>query len=73
MPAIQSPTNGYFFDSCIIHCQSTNTEAWTGTLVGGQTMRDTFYYWLTNNTDFSFKQMDCDYPCNPTCGQDQPF
>ena len=67
MPAIQSPTNGVFIDSCVMHCQTLTTGAWTETIVGEQNIRDTFYYWLTNNTAHSFKEVDCDYPCNPTC------
>ena len=67
MPAIQSSTNGVFIDACVAHCQTLYTPQWTEIMVGGQNARDTFYYWLTNNTAFSTKEVDCEYPCNPTC------
>ena len=68
---IQSPTNGAFIDSCLIHCQSLNTISWTQFKVANQTVGDTFYAWLTGNTSaYKAKVVDCAYPCNPTCPKD---
>lgn len=67
-PVIQSPTNGAFIDSCLVHCQSLSTTSWTQFRVDNQTVGDTFYAWLTGSTDtYKPKAVDCAYPCNPTC------
>ena len=67
-PAIQSPTNGVFIDSCVVHCQSLSANTWTQYKVDGQTMGETIYAWMTgNSTSHKSKEIDCAYPCNPTC------
>ncbi|XP_065888301.1 uncharacterized protein [Dysidea avara] len=67
-PAIQSPTNGAFIDSCLIHCQSLSTASWTKFKVDNQTVGDTFYAWMTgNDAVYKSKVVDCAFPCNPTC------
>ncbi|XP_065888035.1 uncharacterized protein [Dysidea avara] len=69
-PVIQSPTNGAFIDSCVIHCQSLSTTSWTQFKVDNQTVGDTFYAWMTGNTAmYKSKVVDCAYPCNPTCSK----
>ena len=69
-PALQSPTNGAFIDSCVIHCQSLSTTSWTQFKVDNQTVGDTFYAWMTGNTAvYKSKVVDCAYPCNPTCSK----
>jgi len=66
-PVIQSPTNGAFIDSCVVHTQSTG-HSWTQFKVDNQTIGDTFYAWMTGNTAvYKPKVIDCAYPCNPTC------
>ncbi|GAU45410.1 hypothetical protein TSUD_243210 [Trifolium subterraneum] len=67
-PIGNSPSKGMFLDSCYNHCQTELQEFW---LYGGspllaktpiaKAVADWFY-------DRSpFHQIDCPYPCNPTC------
>ena len=56
---------GYFFDSCIIHCQSLNS-AWNKIKVKGQSAAVTFSNWYFNRTGVA-REVDCPYPCNKSC------
>ena len=69
-PVLSSPPqNGYFIDSCFIHCHTIlNDVAWTTFEIDGHTPVETvgdWYFERSNNT----RLKDCDdgFPCNPTC------
>ena len=66
-PALNSTSAGIFGDSCLIHCQTLQDLPWATYTVGGQTMRETFEDWYFQNTSANFKEIDCPFPCNPTC------
>ena len=57
---------GYYYDSCIIHCQSIS-KAWNTIMVNNQTAAETFANWYFGRTG-STKEVDCtSYPCNKSC------
>ena len=68
-PILSSPqTNGYFLDSCYIHCQTfENDTVWTQFAINGRSIRNTFGDWYFDRST-NTRLKDCDgYPCNPTC------
>lgn len=65
-PINSSSSTGVFADSCIIHTQVDSNDHWVNTAVGGQSMRTTFADWYFGH-EGSTKEVDCTYPCNPTC------
>ena len=65
-PAIESQTNGVFIDSCLEHCQSLAAHSWAQISVGGESARETFANWYFKRGGAA-KEVDCAYPCNPTC------
>ena len=69
-PILSSPqTNGYFLDSCYIHCQTFESDTvWTQYAINGRSIRNVFGDWYFNrSTNTRLKDCDEDYPCNPTC------
>lgn len=68
-PVISSPpTNGYFIDSCYVHCQTFQDDrVWSRNAINGRSIADTFGDWyFKRRSDTRVK--DCtDFPCNPTC------
>ena len=69
-PVISSPPeNGYFFDSCFIHCQAINDDvAWSQIRVGSRSIVESFGDWYFERSDRTrLKDCDTDLPCNPTC------
>jgi hypothetical protein len=66
-PALDSETTGIFADSCLVHCQTLTDDTWTQFLVGGQSMRDTFSDWYYGRGSGRSREVDCPFPCNPTC------
>ena len=66
-PVLNSSSAGIFADSCLIHCQTLNDEPWSTYAVGGQTMRETFQDWYFERSSAKYQEVDCPYPCNPTC------
>ncbi len=69
-PVLSSPPqNGYFFDSCYIHCQTIENDlAWTGVAINGVTMAQSFGDWyFERSANTRLKGCDTDFPCNPTC------
>ena len=69
-PVLSSPSqNGYFFDSCYIHCQTYEDDsAWTQTTINGVTMAQSFGDWyFERSTNTRLKDCDAVFPCNPTC------
>ena len=60
---------GYFFDSCLRHCQSTDDTWFSSVRVDGQLARETFANWYYGRSGET-KVMDCEeYPCNDSCGR----
>ena len=66
-PAFNSSSTGIFADSCLIHCQTLQDEPWATYAVGDQTMRETFEDWYFDKSSAKYQEVDCPYPCNPTC------
>ena len=71
-PVLSSPpSNGYFLDSCLIHCQTYDEDrVWSQYAIYGRTMAQTFgdwYYDRGSPGSTRLKDCDTDYPCNPTC------
>jgi hypothetical protein len=42
---VLSTSNGYYFDSCLVHCQTLTDDAWQLYRVMGHTVRETFADW----------------------------
>ncbi|KAK4747960.1 hypothetical protein SAY87_014546 [Trapa incisa] len=60
--------NGMFIDGCYSHCQAGTTATWIEK--GSPVLKDTsiakaFGDWYFERKPF--KEIDCTYPCNPTC------
>ena len=66
-PALNSSSTGIFADSCLIHCQTLQDLPWATYTVGGQTMRESFEDWYFEKTSAKSQEIDCAFPCNPTC------
>ena len=66
-PALNSSSTGIFADSCLIHCQTLQDLPWATYTVGGQTMRESFEDWYFEKTSAKSHEIDCAFPCNPTC------
>ena len=69
-PVISSPSqNGYFFDSCFIHCQTIEDDvAWSQIRVGGRSIVQAFGDWYFERSGRTrLRDCDADLPCNPTC------
>lgn len=63
---IANKARGYFFDSCVTHCQSMSSTGWSKTMVNGQTAATTFADWYFQRTGAT-QEVDCAYPCNKSC------
>ena len=62
---IGNKARGYFFDSCVTHCQSLG-GSWSKTMVNNQTAATTFADWYFQRTGVT-QEVDCAYPCNKSC------
>ncbi|XP_061352229.1 pectin acetylesterase 8-like [Gastrolobium bilobum] len=63
-----SPSKGTFIDSCYAHCQTGMQETWLrndSPLLANTTIAKAVGDWFYERR--SFHQIDCTYPCNPTC------
>ena len=63
---VANKARGYFFDSCITHCQSMSMS-WSKIMVGGQSAATTFANWYFQKTAGLGQEVDCAYPCNKSC------
>ncbi|XP_064394259.1 uncharacterized protein LOC135341593 [Halichondria panicea] len=64
---IAGDSRGFFFDSCLHHCQSLGGE-WTNIMVNGQRANETFATWYYEGSGSgSGREVDCAYPCNHSC------
>ncbi|XP_062210093.1 pectin acetylesterase 5-like isoform X2 [Phragmites australis] len=61
---------GWFIDSCFTHCQTVYGSSWKSPisprLGNNKTMSQTVGDWYFG-TGTRIREVDCDYPCNPTC------
>ena len=71
-PAIISTSNGFFGDSCLVHCQTLYDDTWSVYKVSGQLMSETFANWYFGRNGKT-RVLDCTYPCNPTCPRVHPL
>ena len=73
VPVINSSsTNGYFFDSCYIHCQTIENDlAWNEVEIDGVTMAESFGDWYFDRST-NTRLVDCvGVSCNPTCPENR--
>ncbi|KAK3166633.1 hypothetical protein QOZ80_1AG0048330 [Eleusine coracana subsp. coracana] len=59
---------GMFINSCFIHCQSMNALTWhspVATRINNKTAAEAVGDWFFGRREV--KEIDCEYPCNPTC------
>ncbi|XP_025015428.1 pectin acetylesterase 5 isoform X2 [Ricinus communis] len=64
----QNKEGGLFINSCFIHCQTWMAETWhspTSPRINKKTLAESVGDWYFNRG--VVKQIDCPYPCNPTC------
>nr|CAB3475066.1 unnamed protein product [Digitaria exilis] len=60
---------GLFIDSCFTHCQTQSSTLWHSSnspRIGNQTISEAVRDWYFGRRH-AVKQIDCKYPCNPTC------
>ena len=72
-PILSSPSrNGYFLDSCYIHCQTIEDNiAWSQITINGVTMAEAIGDWYFERSTTNSRLQDCDGVfCNPTCPED---
>ncbi|KAG0496113.1 hypothetical protein HPP92_000804 [Vanilla planifolia] len=59
---------GLFINSCFIHCQTISNITWHSPMsprINNKTIAEAVGDWFFENRDV--KEVDCPYPCNPTC------
>ncbi|XVF76634.1 hypothetical protein PTKIN_Ptkin13bG0282100 [Pterospermum kingtungense] len=64
----ENKEGGMFINSCFIHCQTYMAETWhspNSPRINNKTIAETVGDWYFNRK--VTKQIDCSYPCNPTC------
>ncbi|KAI7997710.1 Pectin acetylesterase 5 [Camellia lanceoleosa] len=64
----QNKEGGMFINSCYVHCQTWMTETWHSSnspRINKKTIAESVGDWFFNRQ--VAKQIDCPYPCNPTC------
>ncbi|XP_047055022.1 pectin acetylesterase 5-like [Lolium rigidum] len=60
---------GMFIDSCFTHCQTLYGISWNSPIsprLGNNTIAEAVGDWYSRRRQ-EVKQIDCEYPCNPTC------
>ncbi|XP_022682149.1 pectin acetylesterase 5 isoform X2 [Setaria italica] len=65
---------GLFIDSCFTHCQTPFHITWHSPIsprLGDKTIAETVGDWYFGRRQ-DVKQIDCEYPCNPTCSSRLP-
>ncbi|CAI0472708.1 unnamed protein product [Linum tenue] len=64
----QNKEGGYFINSCFIHCQTWFSPTWhspSSPRINNKTIAESVGDWYFDRQEV--KQIDCPYPCNPTC------
>ncbi|PIA60247.1 hypothetical protein AQUCO_00300036v1 [Aquilegia coerulea] len=65
---LQNKESGIFINSCFIHCQTWMANTWhspDSPRVNNKTIAEAVGDWYFNRQ--AVKEIDCPYPCNPTC------
>lgn len=65
---------GLFIDSCFTHCQTPFNISWHSPVsprLGDKTIAEAVGDWYFGRSQGA-KQIDCKYPCNPTCSSQLP-
>ncbi|KAK7262745.1 hypothetical protein RJT34_30325 [Clitoria ternatea] len=63
-----TPSKGMFIDGCYAHCQTGTQETWMRSdspVLANTTIAKAVGDWFYDRRPFH--QIDCTYPCNPTC------
>lgn len=70
-PVFESfPLNGYYIDSCQIHCQTLYDVPWSTFTISNSSMRETFTHWYNDKSgEVDTRRKDCEVPynCDPSC------
>ncbi|XP_042431212.1 pectin acetylesterase 5-like isoform X2 [Zingiber officinale] len=64
----QKKNGGMFIDSCFAHCQSIDGYTWhspNSPRINNKTIAEAVGDWFFDRKET--KEIDCPYPCNPTC------
>ncbi|WMV43124.1 hypothetical protein MTR67_036509 [Solanum verrucosum] len=64
-----SSTRGYYINSCFAHCQTQKQASWFGPnspRLFNKTIAEAVGDWVLERNQF--RQIDCPYPCDKTCG-----
>ncbi|KAE8099400.1 hypothetical protein FH972_017385 [Carpinus fangiana] len=64
----KSKEGGMFINSCFVHCQAWMPSTWhspKSPRINNKTIAESVGDWFFNRN--IVKQIDCPYPCNPTC------
>ncbi|XP_039129458.1 pectin acetylesterase 5-like [Dioscorea cayenensis subsp. rotundata] len=64
----KSKNGGMFINSCFTHCQTHSNITWhspTSPKINNRTIAEAVGDWFFNRREA--KEIDCPYPCNPTC------
>ncbi|XBI69320.1 hypothetical protein VPH35_048403 [Triticum aestivum] len=65
---------GLFIDSCFTHCQTVSDISWNSPFsprLGDKTIAEAVGDWQCGCSE-RVKEIDCEYPCNPTCSRQLP-
>uniref|UniRef100_A0A0E0JS20 Pectin acetylesterase n=1 Tax=Oryza punctata TaxID=4537 RepID=A0A0E0JS20_ORYPU len=65
---------GLFIDSCFTHCQTPFNISWSSQaspVLGNKTVAEAVGDWYFERS-YEVKEIDCEYPCNPTCSSQLP-
>ncbi|KAK3038523.1 hypothetical protein RJ639_029323, partial [Escallonia herrerae] len=65
----QTKDRGMFINSCYVHCQTWMTQTWhapNSPRINNKTIAESVGDWYFNRAAKHI-QIDCPYPCNPTC------
>ncbi|KAG8054387.1 hypothetical protein GUJ93_ZPchr0001g30454 [Zizania palustris] len=65
---------GLFIDSCFTHCQTPYNISWNSPaspVLGNKTVAQAVGDWYFERSQ-QVKEIDCEYPCNPTCSSQLP-
>ncbi|VAH86563.1 unnamed protein product [Triticum turgidum subsp. durum] len=66
---------GLFIDSCFTHCQTVSDISWNSPFsprLGDKTIAEAVGDWQCGCSE-RVKEIDCEYPCNPTCSRQLPW
>ncbi|KQK19774.1 pectin acetylesterase 5 [Brachypodium distachyon] len=66
---------GLFIDSCFTHCQTPFRISWDSPIsprLQNKSIAEAVGDWHFGRSRSGVKQIDCEYPCNPTCSTQLP-